>query len=184
MVLGGDFNTVRCVEEKMGAVYNKSAMAQFSNFIEECGLLDLPMSGGKFTWSNNRLETTYCRLDRFLISPGFLCEFPKVTQKVLPRSLSDHNAILLADEGVNWGPKPFKFFNYWMEVKGFKEMLQTTWANIQENRTDANNIWDKFKKMKAIIKEWHQMIGARDSLKINQLEEEIEGLEKRLQVNT
>ena len=71
-----------------------------------------------------------------------------------------------------------------MEVKGLKEMLQTAWANLQENGSDANNIWDKFKKMKAIIKEWHQMIGARDSLKINQLEEEIEGLEKRLQVNT
>ena len=79
MVLEGDFNTVRCVEEKMGAVYNKSAMAKFSNFIDECGLLDLLMSGGKFTWSNNKLEATFCRLDRFLISPDFLCEFSKVT---------------------------------------------------------------------------------------------------------
>ena len=47
--LGGDFNTVRYAEEKIGAGYNHTAMSQFSNFIDDCGLLDLPMSGGKFT---------------------------------------------------------------------------------------------------------------------------------------
>ena len=70
------------------------------------------MSGGKFTWCSNRAEPTFCRLDRFLLSSAFFCEFMKVTQKVLPKSLSDHNAVLLANDEVNWGPKPFKFFNH------------------------------------------------------------------------
>ena len=70
------------------------------------------MFEGKFTWCSNRLEATFCRLDRFLLSPAFICEFMKVVQMVLPRSISDHNAILLVDDEVNWGPKPFKFFNH------------------------------------------------------------------------
>ena len=47
--LGGDFNVVRMTREKIGAVYNQAAMTDFSNFIEEVGLMDLPLSGGRFT---------------------------------------------------------------------------------------------------------------------------------------
>ena len=99
--LRGDFNTVRSVEEKIGSGFNYSAMFQFSSFIEEIGCIDLPLTGGKYTWSSNRVEPTYCRLDRFLISPRISLTFANLKQNVLPRSLSDHNAISLAIEKIN-----------------------------------------------------------------------------------
>ena len=110
--LGGDFNVVRGTEEKVGVVYNHLAMSEFSNFIEDLGLMDIPLSGGRFTWSSNRLVNTYCRLDRFLISPGFMLGFQNLIQTVLPKSLSDHNAVSLVDGARNWGPRSFKFFNH------------------------------------------------------------------------
>ena len=82
-----------------------------TNFIEDSGLMDISLFGGRFTWCNNRLVHTYCRLDRFLLSPDFLSKFSRLVQKVLPRSLSDHNMVSLNIDEVNWGPKPFKFFN-------------------------------------------------------------------------
>ena len=65
--LGGDFNSVRCEDEKIGMVLNHSAMSHFSHFIDDIGCMDIPLSDGKFTWCNNRLDPSYSRLDRFLM---------------------------------------------------------------------------------------------------------------------
>ena len=56
--LAGDFNVVRNVKEKIGTHYHHAAMSQFNNFIEDIGLIDIPFSGGRFTWSSNRLVPT------------------------------------------------------------------------------------------------------------------------------
>ncbi|GMJ04908.1 hypothetical protein HRI_004160000 [Hibiscus trionum] len=44
--LGGDFNAFLCCEEKLGAGFNQSAMEIFRKFIQETGLIDLPLKGG------------------------------------------------------------------------------------------------------------------------------------------
>ena len=99
--LGSDFNTVRSEEEKIGSGFNYSAMFQFSSFIEKIGCIDFPLTSGKFTWSSNKVEPTYCRLDKFLISLGFLLIFQNLKQNILPRSLFDHNAVSLAVKKTN-----------------------------------------------------------------------------------
>lgn len=40
----------------------------FSEFIDEFRLVDLPLVGGPFTWSNGRSPPTLSQLDRFLVS--------------------------------------------------------------------------------------------------------------------
>ncbi|EOY08729.1 Uncharacterized protein TCM_023829 [Theobroma cacao] len=76
-------------------------MALFSNFINIVELVDLPLSGGLFTWSDNRDDPTKCRLDRFLLSSKIVLQFPSLVQKVLPRSTSSHNPISLAVDHLN-----------------------------------------------------------------------------------
>jgi hypothetical protein len=44
------------------------AMMEFSDFIFYQGLMDLPLFGGTFTWSNNWDPTACSRIDRFLLS--------------------------------------------------------------------------------------------------------------------
>ncbi|XVE88638.1 hypothetical protein DITRI_Ditri19aG0085600 [Diplodiscus trichospermus] len=127
----GDFNVVRCVEKKLGVSYNQVAMQQFSEFIDNLRLVDLPLLGGRYTWCNNRSEPTFCKFDRFLLDPKFLAKFPSLVQKTWPRSLSDHHPISLREEVMNWGPRPFKFFNFWMEEPGFKEMVKKGWEEIE-----------------------------------------------------
>lgn len=52
--LCGDFNSVRSEEERSGVSMNsgpqRREMAEFNRFIEEMGVLDIPLSGRKFTW--------------------------------------------------------------------------------------------------------------------------------------
>ncbi|XVE69181.1 hypothetical protein DITRI_Ditri09bG0130500 [Diplodiscus trichospermus] len=65
--LGWDFNVVRNHGEKTGVTFNTSAMTAFFNFIEELGLVDLPLLGGKFTRSNNREIESCSRWSRLPI---------------------------------------------------------------------------------------------------------------------
>ena len=117
--LGGDFNVVKSPDEKNEVTLNQLALSQFLNFIENARLVDLPLLEGKFTWCNNRLEPTFCRLDRFLLLIEFVVKMSSLMEKVLLRSLLDHNHVYLIKDVVNWGPKPFRFFNYWLDGDGF-----------------------------------------------------------------
>lgn len=67
--VGGDFNVVRFPSERLSSVFFTQAMHEFSNFISEHGLIDLPLEGGSFTWSNSREVVSRLRLDRFLVTP-------------------------------------------------------------------------------------------------------------------
>lgn len=49
--IAGDFNAVRFPHERSGAHRLTTVMEDFSAFIRECELIDLPMSGADFTWS-------------------------------------------------------------------------------------------------------------------------------------
>ena len=66
--MGGDFNVVRFPFKRLGSNSFTTAMREFSNFISEQGLIDLPLQGGSFTWSNSREVASKARLDRFLFS--------------------------------------------------------------------------------------------------------------------
>ena len=78
--MGGDFNVVRFPSERLGSNSFTTAMREFSNFISEQGLIDLPLQGGSFTWSNSREVASKARLDRFLFSANWEDKFPTVSQ--------------------------------------------------------------------------------------------------------
>ena len=48
----GDFNIVRFPSELLGGSRLTTAMKNFSEFIEELNLIDLPLEGGSYTWSS------------------------------------------------------------------------------------------------------------------------------------
>ncbi|KAL4285443.1 hypothetical protein GQ457_16G011680 [Hibiscus cannabinus] len=129
MVYWGDFNMFLCLEEKMGLTLNNSLIDLFKAFVFDVGFIDLPLQG-RFTWCNNRDPPTFVRLDRFLISTDFESAFPWVNQLLLGKSISDHNAIILSETRIDWGPKPFKCFNFWFGDEGFGEIHCTTGKEI------------------------------------------------------
>ncbi|KAK8691361.1 hypothetical protein V6N13_074872 [Hibiscus sabdariffa] len=130
-LIGGDFNTVKSPEEKLGVSFNHSAMKALADFIDNTSLIDLPLVGSKFTWSNLRESATMCRLDRILVSPEILELLPGLTLQALPKSISDHNPILAYVEKYKSGPRPFKFFNHWMEDDGFNELITNSLTKLR-----------------------------------------------------
>ncbi|EOY09244.1 Uncharacterized protein TCM_024649 [Theobroma cacao] len=45
----GDFNTIRCLEERTRCTHSGLGMTKFNDFIDLCELTDLPLVGKKFT---------------------------------------------------------------------------------------------------------------------------------------
>ena len=66
--VGGDFNVIRRISEKMGDSRLTVNMRCFEEFIRESGLLDPPRRNTTFTWSNMQVDPICKRLDRFLFS--------------------------------------------------------------------------------------------------------------------
>nr|GFB01708.1 RNA-directed DNA polymerase, eukaryota, reverse transcriptase zinc-binding domain protein [Tanacetum cinerariifolium] len=52
VILFGDFNEVRNDSERFGSIFSSGDAAIFNYFIQESGLIDLPMGGRSFTWMN------------------------------------------------------------------------------------------------------------------------------------
>ncbi|KAE8692137.1 Nuclear transport factor 2 family protein with RNA binding domain [Hibiscus syriacus] len=59
-----DFNAYLTEDEKEGRAQNNNSMEMFRLFIQQTRLIDLPLIGGNFTWSSNRVYPTVVRLDR------------------------------------------------------------------------------------------------------------------------
>ncbi|EOY12746.1 Uncharacterized protein TCM_031281 [Theobroma cacao] len=174
----GDFNIIKTVDEKTRDNLDLTGMAQFSDFINDMNLIDIPLSGGLFTWTDNREAPTKCRLDRFLISSEIILSFPAILQKILSRSLSDHNPITLIVDQRNWGPKPFRLFFHWLENKEFVAFLKSTWDLINQENSGFGGLFGKMKRLKLSVKAWQQQHHAEDGKMITILENDIDTLEK------
>ncbi|RVX01885.1 Transposon TX1 uncharacterized 149 kDa protein [Vitis vinifera] len=126
-----------CLWEEFGAIrglWRIHAMRRFAQVIDELGLVDIPLQGGSFTWSGGLNNQSWARLDRFLVSPNWIDQYSRATQRRLPRPTSDHFPILLEGGGLRRGPYPFKFENMWLKAEGFKELIEG-W--VEKNKAEA-----------------------------------------------
>uniref|UniRef100_A0A2N9G614 Uncharacterized protein n=1 Tax=Fagus sylvatica TaxID=28930 RepID=A0A2N9G614_FAGSY len=153
--IGGDFNVVRFPSEKSGLVSFNSAMHEFNDFISDCGLLDIPLEGGMFTWSNNREVPAMSRIDRFLISPAWVDHFGLVNQLRLPRLLSDHFPIRLDCGRLDGGKSPFWFENMWLKAEGFVDRVKGWWASYSFPGSPSHILANKLKALKLDLKKWN-----------------------------
>nr|GEZ81811.1 RNA-directed DNA polymerase, eukaryota [Tanacetum cinerariifolium] len=89
-----DFNEVRRTEERWGSTFNVYGARDFNQFITSFGLVEVQFEGYSYTWAHPSAYKM-SKLDRFLVSDGFLSLFPHTSAVCLDRHLSDHRPILL-----------------------------------------------------------------------------------------
>ncbi|KAG6626954.1 hypothetical protein CIPAW_15G089100 [Carya illinoinensis] len=127
-------------------------MADFSTLLFELDLMDLPLAGGDFTWSNGR---AWSSLDRFVVSSSWETHFPTLCQKRLPRLCSYHFPLLLDCGGLSEGRRYFKFENMWLKADGFTEKISSWWASYQFTGTPSYVLARKLKALKNDLKKWN-----------------------------
>ena len=53
---------------------------------------------------------------------------------------------------VDWGPKPFRVFDWWLQQKGYQKMVREAWSNDQQGGWGGIVLKKKLKNLKAAIK--------------------------------
>jgi exonuclease III len=154
--IGGDFNVTHFLTERAGLHSFTSAMHDFSEFISDLGLVDTPLEGGSYTWSNNKEIASMSRIDRFLFSPDWADHFGLVNQRRLPRLLSDHFPIVLDFGHLNGGKSPFFFENMWLKVDGFVNRIKAWWDSYVFQGSPSFILANKLKALKMDLKRWNR----------------------------
>jgi len=156
--LRGDFNAVRNVEERWSKRGNSAAydVNYFSHFIDDNGLIDLPLCGRRYTWYKGD-GSARSRLDRFLLSEEWCLQWPNCRQVALLRGLSDHCPLLLSVDEENWGPRPVRMLKCWQELTGYKQFVKEKWQSLEVEGWGVYVLREKLKMIKMALKDWHSI---------------------------
>ncbi|XP_077237086.1 uncharacterized protein LOC143878724 [Tasmannia lanceolata] len=168
--IGGDFNEIRFVGERSGCRRTTRNMVAFDDFIANHELVDLPLSGARFTWNRGESQS---RIDRFLICPGWSNLVPDVYQRSLIHSVSDHCPILLDPRLQSWGRPPFRFEIAWLQAPRMEERLGEWWSFIKSKGPSDVVIGRKLRFVKKKLREWVKEKRAFDQNRLRWLESRI-----------
>lgn len=70
-------------------------MLDYSDWIKNHDLVDLPLRRAEFAWSNMEMDLVMSCLYRFLVSTDWMDLFPDCVQHAFARSISDHCPLCL-----------------------------------------------------------------------------------------
>lgn len=97
LVIGGDFNLIRRMEDKSNDNVNWPRVRRFNDAIMALSLTELNRVGARFTWTNHQRAPIRSVLDRVFVSPSWEQRFPLCSLTAVTRIGSDHNPLILDD---------------------------------------------------------------------------------------
>nr|GEW55628.1 RNA-directed DNA polymerase, eukaryota [Tanacetum cinerariifolium] len=147
-IVMGDFNEVRCKDERWGSTYYAQGASSFNAFISSSGLFDIQLEGYSFTWALPS-AAKMSKLDSFLVTDGLLSSFPQLSTVCLDRHLSDHRPILLREILVEFGATTFRIYHSWFLLSGFDQMISSSWNSFT---LDDSNGMIRFRKKLQLLK--------------------------------
>nr|XP_043616235.1 uncharacterized protein LOC122588172 [Erigeron canadensis] len=151
----GDFNAVRIPEDRLGSIFNPVCARAFNNFICEANLHEYEMKGGRFTFfkEENGIRKL-SKIDRVLVGNEFFDKWPMACLRVLPRLFSDHCPLLLAFKEVDFGPKPFRVYNSWLDRNDYVEVVSKAWNEAVVFGAADTRIMLRLKHVREQLKVW------------------------------
>lgn len=146
-LLVGDFNYMRSPENCNKPGGNINDMITFNDFIRTQCLIELPIKGRNFTWSNMQLDPLLEQLDWFLTSNNWTHSYPHTTVKPLGKPVPDHTPCVVTIETSIPHSKLFRFESFWIEHPGFMEVVQSAWDKPVRATNSATILCRKFKNL-------------------------------------
>ncbi|MCH83902.1 cysteine-rich receptor-like protein kinase, partial [Trifolium medium] len=170
----GDFNAVREPNDRRGVngvLSSNMEMRDFGGFIEDLELVDLPLLGRRFTWYHAN-GIAMSRIDRILVSSEWLEAWGDISVWVCSRDVSDHCPLVVKIANNEWGPKPFRFNNNWIDHKHFKKVVEESWRGMEVSGWMSFVFKEKLRGLKGRLKEWNMVeFGSLESRMKNLVED-------------
>jgi len=124
----------------------------FNDIIGHLGLIELPIKGRKFTWSNMQDTPLLEQLDWFFTTATWTCLYPTTEVLPLAETAYDHvPCVVIISTNI---PKCnlFCFENYWVQLDGFMECVQKSWNKRSRKTHIIAVIADKLKTLRQDLK--------------------------------
>ena len=126
----------------------------FNDAIRHLGLIELPLKGRAYTWSNMQSNPLLEQLDWFFTSPNWTLEFPNTEVLPLAKITSDHIPCRISINTKIPRSSIFRFENFWTERDDFLQVVQESWFNNHVEPNSVKQISSRFKKLRADLKNW------------------------------
>ncbi|KAJ1288975.1 hypothetical protein BS78_02G130000 [Paspalum vaginatum] len=149
----GDFNFYRSVEDRNRPGCHKQP-----------GLLEIPLKGRRFTWSNMQDDPLLEQLDWCFTSTNWTEDYLNTLMLPLAKPISDHIPLTVQIGTKIPKSQIFRFENYWTEHPDFLEIVESTWNTTVRANNSASKIMAKFKLLRRVLKKWSKSISRLNNL--------------------
>jgi exonuclease III len=136
-LLLGDFNFIRSGDNRNKPGGNVHDMFTFNDIIGHLGLVELPIKGRSFTWSNMQQSPLLEQLDWFFTSPNWTTTYPNTVVLPLAKPQSDHVPCVVNIDTIIPKAKLFRFENYWVDMPGFMDCVTKAWNKHSVKRSSV-----------------------------------------------
>jgi hypothetical protein len=154
-LLLGDFNFIRSEENRNRPGGDLNEMFLFNEVIGHLGLMELPLKGRAFTWSNMQKQPLLEQLDWFFTSADWISVYPNTVVHPLAKSSSDHVSCVVNISTNIPKVNLFRFESFWVDQPGFLEVVKSAWNKGSVKISSAAIMADKLKTLRQDLKRWH-----------------------------
>lgn len=131
----GDFNDMLKEEDRLGNHKHHQALLDgFKQTVEKCDLIEMDLTGGKYTWEKGRGTTDWIRsrIDRAFATTSWWQLFPLCKLSLHHVIYSDHDPIQVELCSTKHSKKSFRFRfeNTWLKEKSFHEEVSNHWKKL------------------------------------------------------
>ncbi|KAK8677347.1 hypothetical protein V6N13_142891 [Hibiscus sabdariffa] len=139
--------------------------------------------GGDFNVVLSLDERRRCVGDKRVMAgfASFVEEFCGLEQFILKHRVSDHAPVRLSSGVVDWGPRPFRFLNCWLEKRGHVKLMESEWRRISEEVSMPVSILEKLRRLKGFLKVWNRESFGSVDLQIEVTTDLLNDLEGRVE---
>jgi hypothetical protein len=153
-LLLGDFNFIRSSENRNKPGGDIHDMFIFNEIIGHLGLVELPIKGRMYTWSNMQKEPLLEQLDWFFTSPSWTTHFPNTLVLPMAKSSSDHVPCMVTIDTIIPKARIFRFENYWVEHPSFFDCVLKSWSKPSHKSSSSAILAHKLKCLRYDLKKW------------------------------
>lgn len=150
----GDIYYIRYLDNRNKEGGNFQEMLQFNEAISNLGLVEIPLKGRSYTWSNMQTSPLLEMLEWFFISETRTISYPSAQVIPLSKPISDYTPYVVKIGTNIPKEKIFIFGNYWLEHNDFKVAVHNIWLQEVPEHDSAKRITAKFKRLRKGLKIW------------------------------
>jgi hypothetical protein len=150
-----DFNLIASAADKSNANINLRLLGQFRSLIQDLELIEYPLFGRKYTWSNERELATHTRIDRVLVSKEWELQYPQLQLTLASSNVSDHCPLLVSKmERKHFAG--FRFEAHWLKHEDFLTVAKGAWEKPVVSTDAVRALHTKISRTAKALKKWNK----------------------------